>query len=51
MSGVLQNGYESGNAIALANDVYDFYFGKITLEQILAGNSDGPAKQASEGTQ
>ncbi len=51
MSVVLQNGYESGKAIALANDVYDFYFGKITLEQILAGNSDGPAKQASEGTQ
>jgi len=45
MSVVLQNGYESGKAIALADDVYDFYFGKITLEQILAGNSDGPAKQ------
>ncbi len=51
MSVVLQNGYTSSNAIALADDIYDFYFGKITLEQILAGNSDGPAKQASEGAQ
>ena len=44
MSIVLQNGYSSSTAISLADDVYDFYFGKITLEQILAGNSDGPAK-------
>lgn len=49
MSVVLQNGYTSGNAIKLANDVYDFYFGKITLDQILAGTSDGPVK-ASDTT-
>lgn len=43
MSVVLQNGYTSSKAIALADDIYDFYFGKITLVQIIAGNSDGPA--------
>ena len=46
MSIVLQNGYTSSNAISLADDIYDFYFGKITLDQIKAGNSDGPAKAA-----
>lgn len=49
MSVVLQNGYTGSKAIALADDVYDFYFGKITLDQIMAGNSDGPAKPANTG--
>lgn len=48
MSIVLQNGYTSSNAISLAEDVYNFYFGKITLDQILAGNSDGPAEDVAE---
>jgi penicillin-binding protein 2 len=48
MSIVLQNGYTSSNAIALAEDVYNFYFGKITLDQVKAGNSDGPAVVQAE---
>ena len=31
----LPNAYTSGNAIRTAKDIYDYYFGTITLEQIL----------------
>ena len=31
----LPNAYTSGNAIRVAKDVYDYYFGTITLEQVL----------------
>ena len=51
LSVVLQNGYQSSESISLANDIYDFYFGKITLEQIQAGNSDGPAQAAQDQTE
>jgi penicillin-binding protein 2 len=50
MSINIQYGYTSTRATELAESVYDFYFGKTTLEQILAGNSDGPAK-TMESTQ
>jgi len=44
LSVMIQNGYSSAYASKLTRDVYDFYFEKTTLEQILAGTSDGPAK-------
>ena len=43
MSVMIQNGYVSANAAALTADIMDFVFKKTTLEQILAGNADGPA--------
>ena len=48
MSIILQNGYTSTYAIRLGEDIYDFYFGKTTLEQILNGTADGPALAAPE---
>ncbi len=38
----IQYGYSSSRTTELAESVYDYYFGKITLDQVLAGTSDGP---------
>lgn len=46
----IQYGYSSSRATELARTVYDFYFGRTTLEQILAGTSDGPAPAVTEET-
>ncbi len=51
MSINIQYGYTSSRAIELAETVYDFYFGRTTLEQILAGNSNGPAPATPAATQ
>lgn len=42
MSIVVQNGYTSTYSIKIGSEVARFYYGEYTLEQILAGNSDGP---------
>lgn len=42
MSVVIQNGYTSNYSIKIGSEVARFYYGEYTLEQILAGNSDGP---------
>lgn len=42
MSVVIQNGYTSDYSIKIGSEVAKFYYGEYTLEQILAGNSDGP---------
>ena len=42
MSVVVQNGYTSNYSIKIGSEVARFYYGEYTLEQILAGNSDGP---------
>lgn len=42
MSVVIQNGYTSDYSIKLGSEVARFYYGEYTLEQILAGNADGP---------
>lgn len=42
MSVVIQNGYTSDYSIKIGSEVARFYYGEYTLEQILAGNSDGP---------
>ena len=42
MSVVVQNGYHSDYSIKIGSEVARFYYGEYTLEQILAGNSDGP---------
>lgn len=42
MSIVVQNGYTSSYSIEIGSEVARFYYGEYTLEQILAGNSDGP---------
>lgn len=38
----IQHGYTSSYATKLTADVLKFYFGEITLEQILAGDANGP---------
>lgn len=50
MSVVIQNGYTSTYSIKLGAEVAKFYYGDYTLEQILAGTSDGPyiATEAGE---
>lgn len=42
MSVVIQYGYTSDYSIKIGSEVARFYYGEYTLEQILAGNSDGP---------
>ncbi len=42
MSVVIQNGYTSTYSIKIGSEVAKFYYGDYTLEQILAGTSDGP---------
>ncbi|MBQ2745895.1 MAG: hypothetical protein IJF37_09845 [Lachnospiraceae bacterium] len=42
MSIVVQNGYTSTYSIKIGSEVARFYYGEYTLEQILAGNYDGP---------
>ncbi len=42
MSVVIQNGYTSSYSIKIGSEVAKFYYGDYTLEQILAGTSDGP---------
>ena len=42
MSIVVQNGYTSTYSIKIGSEVARFYYGEYTLEQILAGNFDGP---------
>ena len=37
---VIPFGYSSGNAAALANKVYNYYYGFDTFEQIITRNSD-----------
>lgn len=37
----IPNGYSSGNAAALANRVYNYYYGKDSLDQILARDASG----------
>lgn len=48
MSINIQYGYTSTEAVELAETVYDYYFGRTTLEQVLVGNSDGPAPIQTE---
>ncbi len=48
VSVIIQNGYTSSYSINLTGDVLNFYFGNVTLEQILAGNADGPAKEPAQ---
>ena len=48
VSVMLQNGYSSSYASELMGDVLEFYFGNVTLEQILNGNADGPAPITAE---
>ena len=43
VSVMIQNGYSSSYASLLMGDVLEYYFGNVTLEQILGGNADGPA--------
>ncbi len=43
VSVTIQNGYSSSYASQLTGDVLEYYFGNVTLEQILNGNADGPA--------
>lgn len=43
----IQNGYTSSYASNVAADVIQFYFGELTLEQILNGDANGP-KQLEE---
>lgn len=38
----IQYGYNSSNTVNLAADILKYYFGEITLEQILAGDANGP---------
>lgn len=45
MSVVIQNGYTSDYSIKIGSEVAKFYYGEYTLEQILAGNADGPLVQ------
>ena len=42
MSIVVQNGYTSTYSIKIGSEFARFYYGEYTLEQILAGNFDGP---------
>ena len=42
MSVVIQNGYTSTYSIKIGSEVAKFYYGDYTLEQILAGTSEGP---------
>ena len=42
MSVVVQYGYTSDYSIKIGSEVARFYYGEYTLEQILAGTSDGP---------
>ena len=42
MSVVVQYGYTSTYSIKIGSEVARFYYGEYTLEQILAGTSDGP---------
>ncbi len=44
MSVVIQNGYTSNYSIKIGSEVAKFYYGDYTLEQILAGTSEGPKK-------
>ncbi len=48
VSVMLQNGYSSSYASELMGDVLEYYFGNVTLEQILNGNADGPASITAE---
>lgn len=48
VSVMLQNGYSSSYASQLMGDVLEYYFGNVTLEQILNGNADGPAPLTAE---
>lgn len=43
LSVMIQNGYTSAYASNLAADILNFYFGEVTLEQIMNGSADGPA--------
>ena len=49
MSVVIQNGYTSDYSIKIGSEVAKFYYGEYTLEQILAGNADGPHVEQPEG--
>lgn len=49
MSVVIQNGYTSEYSIKIGSEVAKFYYGEYTLEQILAGNADGPLVEQASG--
>ena len=51
MSVVIQNGYTSNYSIKIGSEVAKFYYGDYTLEQILAGNSDGPYIASEEAAE
>ena len=38
----IQYGYKSSYAVRLSADVLDYYFGYITMDQIMQGDADGP---------
>lgn len=48
MSIVVQNGYTSNYSIKIGSEVARFYYGEYTLEQILAGTSDGPYVETAD---
>lgn len=48
VSVMIQNGYSSSYASQLMGDVLEYYFGNVTLEQILNGNAEGPAPLNAE---
>ena len=44
----IYHGYTSGNAAQIGGQIMDFYFGYITLDQILASDANGIAEPAEE---
>lgn len=38
----IQYGYKSNYAVKMSRDILDYYFGQITLENILKGDANGP---------
>ena len=51
MSVVVQYGYTSTYSIKIGSEVARFYYGEYTLDQILAGTSDGPYIEKPEEAQ
>ena len=51
MSVVVQYGYTSTYSIKIGSEVARFYYGEYTLDQILAGTSDGPYIEKTEEAQ
>lgn len=47
----IQYGYKSKYAVEISADVLRYYFGEITLDEIMAGNAEGPkVEEASDDT-